>query len=190
MNIGLYFGSFNPIHIGHLIVANHVVANTDVDKIWFVVSPHNPLKEAHSLLNEYNRLHLVNLAIEGNQKFRASNVEFHLPKPSYTIDTLTYLSEKFPLERFSVIIGSDSFQNIHRWKNYEQLLEHYTFIVYKRPGFEIGDTHGADITVADAPMLDISATFIRNQVRAEKSIKYMVPDAVMEYIERNNYYQK
>ena len=106
MHIGLYFGSFNPVHIGHLIVANHIVENTEVDKVWFVVSPHNPLKEAHSLLNEYDRLHLVELAIENNLKFRASNVEFHLPKPSYTIDTLAYLAEKFPLERFSVIVGS------------------------------------------------------------------------------------
>ncbi|MGN6568440.1 MAG: nicotinate (nicotinamide) nucleotide adenylyltransferase, partial [Flavipsychrobacter sp.] len=129
MHIGLYFGSFNPIHIGHLIVANHIVENSEIDKVWFVVSPHNPLKDSHSLLNEYHRLHLVNLAIEENTKFRASNVEFHLPKPSYTINTLTYLTEKFPLEKFSIIMGSDSFQNIHRWKNFEQLVKQYSFIV-------------------------------------------------------------
>ncbi|MEI8278318.1 MAG: nicotinate (nicotinamide) nucleotide adenylyltransferase [Bacteroidota bacterium] len=188
MHIGLYFGSFNPIHIGHLIVANHVIEYTDVDKIWFVVSPHNPLKDTHSLLNEYHRLHLVNLAIEGNNKFRASNVEFNLPKPSYTIDTLTYLSEKFPLERFSVIMGADSFQNIHRWKNYEQLISQYSLIIYNRPGFEIKDTPGTDISVLDAPLLEISSTFIRSQIKEGKSIQYIVPDAVNEYIQANHYY--
>jgi len=190
MHIGLYFGSFNPIHTGHLIIANHIVAHTEIDKVWFVVSPHNPLKEAHSLLNEYDRLHLVNLAIEDNPKFRASNVEFHLPKPSYTIDTLTYLTEKFPLEQFSIILGSDSFQNIHRWKNYEQLIARYTFIVYNRPGFEVTDTHGANMTILKAPLLDISATYIRDQVKENRSIRYIVPDAVREYIEGHRYYQR
>jgi len=188
MHIGLYFGSFNPIHTGHLIIANHVIEYTDIDKIWFVVSPHNPLKDSHSLLNEYDRLHLVNLAIEDNTKFRASNVEFQLPKPSYTINTLTYLTEKFPLERFSVIMGADSFQNIHRWKNYEQLVAGYTFIVYNRPGFEVTETHGAAITVLDAPILDISSTYVRKQVREKKSIKYIVPNNVQQYIEENRYY--
>lgn len=189
MHIGLYFGSFNPIHIGHLIVANHIVQNSEIDKVWFVVSPHNPLKDSHSLLNEYHRLHLVNLAIEGNTKFRASNVEFHLPKPSYTINTLTYLTEKFPLERFSIIMGSDSFQNIHRWKNFEQLIKQYSFIVYMRPGFEIKEKHGADVTVLQAPMLEVSSTYIRDQIKQKKSIRYIVPDAVAEYIQDNKYYQ-
>jgi nicotinate-nucleotide adenylyltransferase len=190
MHIGLFFGSFNPIHTGHLIVANHIVNHTDIDKIWFVVSPHNPLKDSHSLLNEYDRLHLVNLAIEDNNKFRGSNVEFHLPKPSYTIDTLTYLSEKFPLERFTVIMGADSFQNIHRWKNFEQLLLRYSIVVYSRPGFEIKDTHGADVIILDAPLLQISSTHIRNEIKAKKSIKYIVPDAVEQYILANRYYAK
>lgn len=189
MHIGLYFGSFNPIHIGHLIVANHIVENTTVDKVWFVVSPHNPLKEAHTLLNEYHRLHLVELAIEENTRFRASNVEFHLPKPSYTIDTLTYLTEKFPLEQFSVIMGSDSFQNIHRWKNYEQLVEDYEVIVYNRPGFDVTETHGARLTQLQAPLLEISSSFIRRQVKDSKSIRYLVPDKVWEYIEANRYYK-
>lgn len=189
MHIGLYFGSFNPIHVGHLIIANHVAANTEVDKVWFVLSPHNPLKETHSLLNEYHRLHLVELAIEDNPKFRASNVEFHLPKPSFTIDTLTYLAEKFPLEKFSVIIGSDSFQNIHRWKNYEQLVAGYDFIVYKRPGFEVGETHGANLMVLEAPMLDISSTFIRSQIKARKSVRYLLPEPVFTYVEENRYYR-
>ncbi|MBL7717955.1 MAG: nicotinate-nucleotide adenylyltransferase [Flavipsychrobacter sp.] len=189
MHIGLYFGSFNPIHTGHLIVANHIVEHTDIDKVWFVVSPHNPLKDAHSLLNEYDRLHLVNLAIDNNPKFRASNVEFHLPKPSYTIDTLTYLSEKFPLEQFSIIMGSDSFQNIHRWKNFEQLVSRYSFVIYNRPGFEITERHQASITQLSAPLLDISATYIRRQVKEKKSLRYLVPDAVKEYIDSNNYYK-
>ena len=188
MHIGLYFGSFNPIHTGHLIVANHVINHTDVDKIWFVVSPHNPLKDSHTLLNEYDRLHLVNIAIEDNPKFRASNVEFHLPKPSYTIDTLAYLTEKFPLERFSVIMGADSFQNIHRWKNFEYLVSQYSFLVYNRPGFEIEDTWGANITILDAPLLQISSTYIRRQIKEKKSIKYIVPSVVEKHIEANGYY--
>jgi len=190
MHIGLYFGSFNPIHIGHLIIAEHVIQHTDVDKLWFVVSPHNPLKDEHSLLNEYHRLHLVNLAIEDNPKFRASNVEFTLPKPSYTINTLTYLTEKFPLEQFSIILGSDSFQNIHRWKNYEQLVKQYSFIVYNRPGFEVTEMHGADVTVLNAPLLEVSSTYIRSQFRNKKSTRYLLPDSVREYIEANHYYQK
>jgi nicotinate-nucleotide adenylyltransferase len=188
MHIGLYFGSFNPIHTGHLIIANHVISHTEVDKIWFVVSPHNPLKDSHSLLNEYDRLYLVNLAIQDNNKFRASNVEFHLPKPSFTIDTLAYLTEKFPLEKFSVILGSDSFQNIHRWKNFEQLVARYSFVVYNRPGFTITETYGADLTILEAPMLDISSTFIRRQVKEKRSIKYLVPEAVETYIAGNGYY--
>lgn len=189
MHIGLFFGSFNPIHTGHLIVANHIVEHTEIDKLWFVVSPHNPLKDSHTLLNEYDRLHLVRLGIEDNPKFRASNIEFQLAKPSYTIDTLTYLTEKFPLERFSVIMGSDSFQNIHRWKNFEQLVKNYAIIIYKRPGFDITETHGADLTIMEAPLLSISSTFIRNQVKEKKSIRYLVPDAVGAYIEENNYFR-
>ncbi|MCB0698714.1 MAG: nicotinate-nucleotide adenylyltransferase [Chitinophagales bacterium] len=189
MRIGLFFGSFNPIHIGHLIVANHIVEHADIDKIWFVVSPHNPLKDSNSLLNEYDRLHLVRLGIEDNPKFRASNVEFQLAKPSYTIDTLTYLSEKFPLERFSVIMGSDSFQNIHRWKNFEHLVKDYPILIYKRPGFEITETHGADLTIMEAPLLSISATFIRQQVKDGKSIRYLVPEKVHEYLAGSNYYK-
>ncbi len=190
MHIGLYFGSFNPIHIGHLIVANHVIEYTDINKVWFVVSPHNPLKDSHSLLNEYDRLHLVNLAIEGNTKFRGSNVEFSLPKPSYTINTLTYLIEKFPLEKFTVVMGADSFQNIHRWKNYEQLVDSFSFVVYKRPGFEIKETYGANIIILDPPLLQISSTYIRKQIKEKKSIKYLMPEAVENYIITNKYYTK
>ncbi len=189
MHIGLYFGSFNPLHTGHLIIANHVLNNSEVDKVWFVLSPHNPLKESHSLLNEYDRLHLAELAIKDNPKFRASNVEFSLPRPSYTIDTLTYLKERFPLERFTIIMGGDSFQNIHRWKNYEQLIAQYEIIVYNRPGFKVEPMADAHVTVMDAPMLDISATFIRKQIQAGNSARYLLPDAVWEYVRENRYYR-
>ena len=190
MNIGLYFGSFNPIHTGHLIIANHIVENSDLDKVWFVLSPHNPLKESHSLLNEYDRLHLVELAIKNNPKLRASNVEFHLPKPSYTVDTLAYLQEKFPLERFTVIMGSDSFQNLPRWKNYMQILNNHAIIIYQRPGFLVApsDVEQRNVTLLDAPLLDISATYLRGQIKAQKSIRYLVPDSVLEYIRENKYY--
>lgn len=189
MHIGLFFGSFNPIHTGHMIIANHIVEHAGIDKLWFVVSPHNPLKDSHSLLNEYDRLHLVKIAIDDNPKFRASNIEFSLPKPSYTIDTLTYLEEKFPLEKFSIIMGSDSFQNIHRWKNYEQLVKNHPIIIYNRPGFEIEETHGARLTIVDAPLLNISSTFIRSQVKQGKSIRYLVPDPVHNYIADSNYFK-
>lgn len=188
MHIGLYFGSFNPIHVGHLIIANHVLGHSDVDKVWFVLSPHNPLKDSHSLLNEYDRLHLAELAIKDNPKFRVSNVEFHLPKPSYTIDTLTYLSEKFPLEQFSIIMGGDSFQNIKRWKNWEQLLAQYAVIVYNRPGFKAEPPAKSSVKVMDAPLLDISASFIRTEIKAKRSVQYLLPDAVWKYVSENRYY--
>lgn len=189
MNIGLFFGSFNPIHQGHLIIANYIVEHTELDKIWFVVSPHNPLKPQSSLLNEYDRFHLVELAIKDNNKFRASNIEFNLPKPSYTIDTLTYLHEKFPLEKFSVIMGSDSYQNLPRWKNYEVLLRDYPIIVYQRPGFEVVEPLSERTQVLHAPLIEISATMIRKMIREKKSIKYLIPDPVIAYINENRYYQ-
>jgi nicotinate-nucleotide adenylyltransferase len=188
MNIGLYFGSFNPIHTGHLIIANHIVEHSELDKVWFVLSPHNPLKSEHSLLNEYDRLHLAELAISDNPKFRVSNVEFHLPKPSYTIDTLTYLKEKFPLEHFFVIMGSDSYQNLPRWKNYEKILEYYQIIVYNRPGLEVKALRPG-VTVMDAPLLEISSTYIREEIKAGRSIRYLVPDKVADYITDNRYYK-
>jgi nicotinate-nucleotide adenylyltransferase len=189
LRIGLYFGSFNPIHNGHLIIANHIVENCGVDKVWFVVSPQNPLKESKSLLNEYHRLHLVNLAIKDNPKLSASDIEFRLPKPSYTIDTLTYLQEQFPKNSFSVIMGSDSFQNIHRWKNFELLLKNYPVIIYDRPAFQIKESYGAQLEIVKAPMLDISSTYLREQIKNKKSIRYLTPDEVCAYISENTYYQ-
>lgn len=189
MTIGLYFGSFNPVHVGHLIIANHIVSNTKLDQVWFVVSPQNPFKISNSLLNEYHRLHLVNIAIEGENKLRASNVEFKLPKPSYTIDTLTYLEEKHPDYIFKIIMGSDGFKNLDKWKNYKTLTKNYSFYIYKRPGFEITENFGANITQLDAPLLDISSTKIRQLIRDKKSIRYFVTDVVKEEIERNRYYK-
>lgn len=189
MKTALYFGSFNPVHIGHLIIAQQVVESGAADRLWFVVSPQNPLKPSATLLNEYHRLHLVELAIEGNPKFRASNVEFSLPKPSFTIDTLTYLTERHPEQKFSVVMGGDSIQNIRRWKNWEALVERHEIIVYKRPGFEIPNLPGARLTVLDAPLLEISATFIRERVRAGGSVRYLLPDAVWQDVEANRYYK-
>ena len=188
MNIGLYFGSFNPVHIGHLIIANFVATTTEIDQVWLIVSPQNPLKPSNSLLNEYHRLHLVNLAIGENSKLRASDVEFKLPRPSYTIDTLTYLSERYPQHTFSVIIGSDSYQNLRKWKNFEVLVRNYPILVYNRPGFEITEPL-ASVKVLKSPMLDISATLIRQFIKERRSVQYLLPDKVLEEIELNNYYR-
>ena len=189
MKIGLYFGSFNPIHIGHLIVASYVANHTEMQQVWFVVSPQNPLKPSSVLLNEYHRLHLVRLAVEDDLRLKASEVEFKLPRPSYTIDTLTYLQEKYPQNEFSIIMGSDSFQNLPHWKNFEQLVKNFPFIIYKRPGFEITDNQGAAVTVLNAPLLQISATEIRDNIKGGKTIRYLVPDKVREEIEMNHYYK-
>ena len=189
MHIGLYFGSFNPIHVGHLIIAAHIINLEAVDKVWFVVSPQNPLKVSNTLLNEYHRLHLVRLAIGDNNHFAASDAEFHLPKPSYTIDTLTHLSEKHPQHQFSVIMGSDSFQNGPKWKNWQAILKHYQVLVYQRPGFAV-DAVPQNVRVLDAPLLQISATHLRELIRSKKSIKYLVPDVVEAEIMRERYYSK
>lgn len=189
MKIGLYFGSFNPVHIGHLIVASHVANNTDVQQVWFVVSPQNPLKPSAVLLNEYHRLHLVRIAVEDDPRLKHSEVEFKLPRPSYTIDTLTYLQEKYPQHVFSIIMGSDSFQNLPHWKNFELLVKNYPFIIYERPGFEVNDSWNSNFTVLKAPLLEISATDIRNNLKEGKTIRYLVAEKVREEIERNNYYK-
>jgi len=189
MKVGLYFGSFNPIHHGHLIIASHVLNNTDLRQVWFVVSPQNPLKPSAGLLNEYQRLYLVQLAIEGETRLRASDIEFRLPRPSYTIDTLTYLGEKYPEHEFAVVMGSDSFQNIERWKNYQQLTRDYKILIYERPGYPVSIHQYGDIQVIKAPLLEISATHIRKTIQHGGSIRYLVPDKVKDEIDRNNYYR-
>ena len=189
MKIGLYFGSFNPIHIGHLIIAEHVISHCDVQQVWFIVSPQNPLKPSSSLLNERHRLHLVQLAIDDNLKLKASNIEFKLPRPSYTIDTLIFLKEKYPDFLFSVILGSDSYSNLGKWKNSELLLKDYNFIVYVRPGSTQLDFPKISTTILEAPLLDISSTKIRSLIKNGKSIKYMVPEVVEIEIENQNFYK-
>lgn len=189
MKVGLYFGSFNPIHIGHLIIANHIANNTELDQVWFVVSPQNPLKGNNGLLNKYHRKYLIDLAIDGEKKLKTSTIEFSLPIPSYTIDTLTYLKEKHPDYTFAVIMGSDSMQNISKWKNYEQLIKNYQLLVYERPGFKNENSFSSNIINIKAPLLDISSTRIREMIKMGKSIKFLVPDFVKEEIERNHYYK-
>lgn len=189
MKTGLYFGSFNPIHTGHLIIASHVLNETDLDEVWFVVSPQNPFKPSASLLNEYDRLHLVRKATEADDRLKASDVEFGLPKPSYTATTLAYLSDKYPARSFAIIMGGDSFQNIHKWHNYTAITQHYPIYVYNRPGFAIKETHGAVVKVLDAPLLDISATFIRRLIQEGKSIRYLVPAAIEAELSISRFYR-
>jgi len=189
MNVGLFFGSFNPVHTGHLIIASHLVNSTVLDEVWLIISPQNPFKSEKTLLNENHRFFLLQAAVEGEKKLKASNVEFRLPRPSYTINTLTYLSEKYPNHRFYVVMGSDSFQNLDKWKNGDVIARNYPLMIYKRPGFEIENPLNAEIQVADAPLLEISSTHIRNMVANGKSIRYLVPDIVKEEIDNYGYYK-
>ena len=190
MKIGLFFGSFNPIHHGHLMVASYIANHTDLQQIWLVVSPQNPHKTQASLLNEYDRLHLAQLAVENDDQIKVSDIEFKLPKPSYTIDTLTYLEEKFPQHQFYVIMGGDSFQNLPKWKNFETLVKNYQFIVYRRPGFDMTENYGAKMQYLEAPMLELSATLIRNNCKEGITIRYLVPEDVRLEIERCNYFKE
>jgi nicotinate-nucleotide adenylyltransferase len=189
MKIGLYFGSFNPVHIGHLIIANHAVNETELNQVWFVVSPQNPFKQSASLLNEYHRLHLIKSAIDGQNNLRASNVEFNLPRPSYTVDSLAYLKEKYPEHEFSILMGSDGFQTLNKWKNADVIIKNHKLFIYKRPGFEIIKISGANVHILDAPMLEISSTHIRELIKNKKSIRFLVPDIVKEEIQTGGYYR-
>ena len=189
MKIGLYFGSFNPVHIAHLIIANHILNETGIEKIWFVVSPQNPFKAETNLLNGYHRLHLVRLATEDDARLKASDIEFNLPKPSYTANTLAYLAEKHPDHEFCIIMGSDSFQNLGKWKNYESVIKNYPVYVYIRPGFPVENTIDANLHVLNAPLLQLSATQLRTYIQGGKSIRYLVPDKVLEEIEKGRYYK-
>ncbi|MBS1665840.1 MAG: nicotinate-nucleotide adenylyltransferase [Bacteroidetes bacterium] len=191
MKIGLYFGSFNPIHHGHLIIANYALQHSDLDQVWFIVSPQNPFKESASLLNEYHRLYLVQIAIEGEKGLRAMDIEFRLPKPSYTANTLIYLQEKYPDFQFSLIMGSDSYRNLPKWKNAEYIIKNYPIYVYRRAGEEIVTATNGDAPtkIMEAPLLQISATYIRENVKSGRSIRFLVPEKVSEEIERNGYYK-
>ncbi len=189
MKIGLFFGSFNPVHIGHMIIANYMAIHTDLDQVWMVVSPQNPHKSKKSLAKDYDRLHLVELAIGNNPHLRASNIEFGLPQPSYTIDTLAYLSEKHPKKEFVPIMGGDNLATLHKWKNYEIILRDYNIYVYQRPQYELGElAHHTKVHLFNAPLMQISASYIRKCLRDNKSIQYLVPDLVYKYLEEHLLY--
>ncbi len=190
MKIGLFFGSFNPIHVGHLIIANYMATQTDLQQIWMVVSPHNPHKTKSTLARDYDRLHLVRLAIEDNPLLRASDIEFQLPKPSYTIDTLTYLREKYPQHEFALIMGGDNLATLHKWKNYEAILKYYSVYVYQRPQYELGElAEHPSVQLFEAPLMQISASYIRRCIKAKHSIQYLVPKPVFEYLNSSTLYR-
>jgi nicotinate-nucleotide adenylyltransferase len=205
MNIGLYFGTFNPIHVGHLIIANYMVEFTNLDQVWLVVSPQNPLKKKSTLLEDYHRLAMVEIAIEDNNNLKASNIEFKLPQPSYTINTLTYLKEKHPKHEFSLIMGEDNIRSFHKWKNYEQILENHKIYVYPRAlteqeRQEMDDSLSLEkksrvlgtknIIICDAPVMKISASFIRDSIKNKKDVRYLLTEPVYKYVQEMNFYKK
>jgi len=191
MNIGLYFGSFNPIHIGHLAIANYIAEYTNLDQIWFMVSPQNPLKPQSSLLTDNYRYDMVYKAIEDYPKFKASNFEFHLPKPSFTINTLTHLEEKYPSHSFALIMGGDNLETFHKWKNYQLIMEKYSIYVYPRAGSPviIPDTY-KNIILVNAPIMEISSSFIRAAIKEGKNMKAFLPHSLWEYIDDMNFYKR
>jgi len=189
MKIGLYFGSFNPIHIGHLAIANYMLEFSDMDKLWFIVSPQNPLKKKKTLLADHHRLRLVRIAIEFDNRFKASNIEFDMPKPSYTIDTLTYLKEKYPNDEFILIMGEDNLKNFHKWKNYELILKDYLIYVYPRDRKILEKSNYQNVTIVDAPMIEISSSFIRNAIKNKIDVRYFMHPAVAEYIKEMHFYE-
>jgi nicotinate-nucleotide adenylyltransferase len=190
MNIGLYFGSFNPIHTGHLIIANQALNLTSLEKIWFIVSPQNPLKEYDTLLPASKRLDLVKSAVSADKRFSVSDVEFHLSKPSYTVNTLHYLGKKYSRHRFSIIMGSDSYSSLDKWKNFESIINEYHIFVYPRPDVKLRNKLMPGVKILDAPLLSISSTEIRELIKKRKSIRYLVPEKVRKEIEKNDYYKK
>lgn len=195
MKIGLYFGTFNPIHVGHMIIANHMAEHSDLDQIWMVVTPHNPLKQKNTLLNDYQRLHMVTLATEEYPKLRPSDIEFKLPQPNYTVYTLAHLIEKYPQHAFSLIMGEDNLKSFHKWKNYEYILQHHDIYVYPRVS-ESTDAetssvlHHSRIHKINAPIVEISSTFIRENIKNKKNVAALLPQKVWEYLDHNNFYKK
>lgn len=199
MKIGLYFGSFNPIHIGHLVIANHFAEFSDVNQVWMVITPHNPLKKKESLLNDYTRLELVHLATQDYPKIKPTDIEFKLPQPNYTVNTLAYLQEKYPKNEFSLIMGEDNLRSFHKWKNYEIILQNHDIYVYPRL-WEKNENptdikkyavkNHPKIHFVDAPVVEISATFIRNSIKNKKNVQPLLPYKVWEYIDLNGLYKK
>ncbi len=188
---GLFFGSFNPIHVGHLIVANAMLELTDIEEVWFVVSPQNPLKERSTLLADHHRLQMVRAAIDDNYRFQACDAEFHLPKPSYTVVTLAHLAEKYPGRRFAIIMGGDNLENFHRWRNYEQILEHYSLYVYPRPGSTPGPLAAhPHVHLVDVPTMNISSSYIRQQVAEGHPPRYLLTEPVFRYLTEMHFYEK
>ena len=193
MKIGLYFGTFNPIHIGHLIIANHMAEHSDLDQIWMVVTPHNPHKQKSSLLDDYHRLHMVHLATEDYPKIQPSDIEFKLPQPNYTVNTLAHLQEKFPKHEFSLIMGEDNLNSLHKWKNYEIILQNHDIYVYPRLNSgEIDEQfiNHHKIHRVGAPVIELSSTFIRESIKNGKNVVPMLPNKVWEYVEHNLFYKK
>ncbi len=197
MKIGLYFGSFNPIHIGHLVIANHIVEHSDLNQVWFVVTPHNPFKKKSTLLDDHQRLEMVYRATKDYTKLKPCDIEFSLPQPNYTVNTLAYLQEKYPDYEFSLIMGEDNLKSFHKWKNYDVILENHDIYVYPRVSDENPDSyrekHQFDghekIHHIDAPKMELSSTFIRNAIKAGKNIKPMLPEHVWEYLDEMNFYK-
>lgn len=196
MHIGLFFGSFNPVHVGHMVLANYMASFTDLEQVWFVVSPHNPLKEKSSLLNQNQRLHMVNLAIGDTNKLKSSNIEFGLTQPSYTINTLAHLKEKYPKHEFSLIMGEDNLQSFTKWKNYEEILKNYKLYVYPRPNsnsgvpIDIGIKTHPNVIMTEAPLMEVSSTMIRQAIKDKKNVSFFVPQAVWQYLDEMNFYKK
>ena len=191
MITGLYFGSFNPIHIGHLAIANYMIEFSNLDQLWFVISPQNPLKEKKSLLKDYHRLEMVRLAIEDDERFRASDIEFKLPTPSYTIDTLAYLEEKNPGKEFHLVMGADQLRTFHKWKNADLIAERYHRLIYPRPGADmeaIARLHNA--SVVDAPLMEISSSSIRQAIGEGKDVRHLVPARAYKYMREMHFYEK
>jgi len=191
VKVGLFFGSFNPIHIGHMAIANYIVEYGPIDQLWFVVTPHNPLKNKNNLLDDYQRFELVNRAINDDIRFKASDIEFRLPKPSYTINTLTYLKEKYQQHEFVLIIGADNYTSLKKWKNWEILVRDFQFLVYPRPGFDHTKfDFGANFKIIEAPLIEISSTFIRNAIAKKKDVRHFMPAGVFQYISEMNFYKR
>lgn len=188
---GLFFGSFNPVHIGHLAIANYMLEYSDLQQLWFVVSPQNPLKEKKTLLADYHRLELTRRAVEDDDRFDVSDIEFGMPKPSYTIDTLAYMAEKHPNREFIMIMGADGLKNFHRWKNADLLEKHYHRLVYPRPGVDCENIYKhKNITLMDAPLIEISSSFIRKAIREGKDMRHFLPPKTYTYIREMHFYEK